>query len=336
MILNKNPSLYYDDVNLEAQPQNLIRSRSEIPRELHRIIVAPMDAIVGYPFAKEALRLGLSVCLHRFCEIEKQIDQYQALLGNNHEHRRLWFSIGLNDDERLKKFLRLANDIGKIDLMNQGNLNILIDVANGYLSSVVEYAKEIKRQYPEINLMVGNVHSLEGCGLYAEIPNVYIRCNIGSGMACITTATTGYGKGQITCAQECSEIQDLYPHKNIKLVLDGGLKNSGDMVKAFGAGADFVMAGGIFARAIEAEHYRLGIKKYWGGASNFQKIRQSKETNAHQEGRVLDVPDDPIPLQKLVEETWGGIASGVSYSGHGTLSDFIGKGAFRVKHSCHR
>ncbi len=68
-------SVYYNDVNLIAQPSTII-SRSEVPKELNRIIISPMEAVVGETFAVEADRLGLTTCLHRFCTIDKQLSIY--------------------------------------------------------------------------------------------------------------------------------------------------------------------------------------------------------------------------------------------------------------------
>lgn len=68
----KTKSIYYNDVNLIAQP-SIIHSRSEVPKELNRIIVSPMESLIGETFAKEANNLGLTICLHRFCPVETQI-----------------------------------------------------------------------------------------------------------------------------------------------------------------------------------------------------------------------------------------------------------------------
>ena len=93
----KSKSLYYNDVNLIAQPSQ-VNSRSEIPNEINRIIVSPMEAIVGKTFAKEADRLGLSICLHRFCPPERQLDIFNEL-ENKH---RVFVSVGLHDIDRVK------------------------------------------------------------------------------------------------------------------------------------------------------------------------------------------------------------------------------------------
>ena len=71
-------SIYYNDVNLIAK-YSAVNSRGEVPKELSRIIVSPMDAVIGETFAIKANELGLTVCLHRFCSVEKQIDIYKSL-----------------------------------------------------------------------------------------------------------------------------------------------------------------------------------------------------------------------------------------------------------------
>ena len=85
----KTKSIYYNDVNIIAQPA-IIKSRSEIPKELNRIIVSPMSAIVGETFLKKATELGLLVCLHRFCTPQQEVDLYHSVS----KKENLFFNIG--------------------------------------------------------------------------------------------------------------------------------------------------------------------------------------------------------------------------------------------------
>jgi len=111
----KTKSIYYNDVNLVAQPCK-VKSRKDIPVELNRIIVSPMEAIVGKTFALKANELGLTVCLHRFCSIEEQVELYNSLPNS----RNVFVSIGLNDWDRVDA------------LSEAGATSWLIDMANGY------------------------------------------------------------------------------------------------------------------------------------------------------------------------------------------------------------
>jgi GMP reductase len=305
-------SIYYNDVNLIAQP-SIISSRSEVPKELNRIIVSPMDAVVGETFAKAADSLGLSVCLHRFCSVETQI----SILSQMKNKQNVFVSVGANDIDRVKK------------LGEAGATNFLIDIANGYLPNLMEIGMNIIKNVPIVNkIMVGNVMTGKGYNnaLFPKI-DTYVRVGIAGGSACSTSDATGYNRGQITELMEVA-IERRSSHNYI--IADGGIKNGNYAAKAFGAGADYVMMGGFFARALEAETHILGDGTYWGGASHKQQERWGG-VKKHSEGKVYQVEDRLEPLSKLVDELWGGLSSAVSYSGYSTLTDFIGNGVFEIK-----
>jgi coenzyme F420-reducing hydrogenase delta subunit len=313
-------SIYYDDVNLIAQPQKGLwtedysrQSRKQVPQELNRIIVSPMSSVVGETFAKKALELGLTVCLPR---LTKNKNFQKEFLENNKElvkscGARLYVSVGYND-------YKLAKELN--------HPNILIDVANGYLSSVVSFQQRLFAE--GYNVMCGNVHSLDGFSRYNK--GTIVRVGIGQGSVCHTRLATGYTRGQITELLDCHSFRSssLSPF----ICADGGIKYSGDIVKAFGAGADCVMIGGMLKNAQEAQNILDGDYSYWGGASHKQQEMVYGEIRRHSEGGVVSVDKSSIrPLKDIVDDIWGGIESGVSYSGYSSVSDFIGNGVFEIK-----
>jgi GMP reductase len=327
-ILNSR-SIYYDDVNLVAQPTQ-VKSRKDIPEDLGRIIVSPMQSIVGLIFACRALTLGLSVCLHRFdSTIEERLGLIKEVFANAkgaNTQERIWVSVGLKDVEHIEKILDL------------GVKNILLDVANGYMSEVLEVASQMYNKSGKRikKLMLGNIHSdsilqdYQTLSDYFGIP-VYFRCGIASGSVCNTKGMTGYNRGQVTEIKECAEWVEEN-NSNLVLVADGGIANPACAVKAFGAGAEYVMMGGYFAPAKEAQHVVDELYKFWGGASEFQQILSKGVAERHSEGKEKAInPDHLENLDKLVSDLWGGISSAVSYSGHETLEKFIGNGVFEIK-----
>lgn len=329
MTILKSRSIYYDDVNLIAQPTE-VKSRKDIPEELGRIIVSPMQSIVGLVFACRALTLGLSVCLHRFdSTIEERLELINSVFANakgSNIQDRIWVSVGLKDVEHIEKILNL------------GVQNILLDVANGYMSEVLEVAAQMYNKSGKRikKLMLGNIHSdsilqdYQTLSDYFGIP-VYFRCGIASGSVCNTKGMTGYNRGQITEIKECAEWVEEN-NSNLILVADGGIANPACAVKAFGAGAEYVMMGGYFAHAKEAQHVVDELYKFWGGASEFQQILSKGVAERHSEGKEKDIhPDHLENLDKLVSDLWGGISSAISYSGHETLEKFIGNGVFEIK-----
>ena len=317
-------SLYYDDVNLIAQPNGLIKSRKEIKTDPWRIFVSPMPAIVGEKFAVEAGKYGVSVCLHRFCEAEYQIWIYKKFLDGNERENSPWCSIGLNDDDRFKKLYLF------------GARKFIIDVANGYLGSVIEYAKTLKNLYPSISLMVGNVHDKTGFNLYKSVLTKYrfhntqfgIRVGISSGSGCSTQRSTGINRGQITEISECASWRE---NPNHLIISDGGIKDSGCAVKAFAAGANCVMMGGFFSLAEEAQNVINKEYKFWGCASQYNQEKYGGVRN-HSEGKVLELDKKNIrPLRYLIEDLFGGISSGCSYLGYNKWENMIGNGIFEIK-----
>ena len=323
----KTKSIYYNDVNLVAQPCK-VKSRKDIPVELNRIIVSPMEAIIGKEFALKANQLGLTVCLHRFCSIEEQVELYNSLPYKYN----VFVSIGLNDWDRVKA------------LKDAGADKWLIDMANGYMhKEISECVNKLAEQAPIYDLMMGNIHSAQGFQLLSGIkPDVkmekYIRVGIAGGSPCATNDSTGYNRGPIT---ELMEIEQYNPWDSLSdaifmsnkpfIIADGGIKNSGYAAKAFGAGADYVMMGGYFAKALEAETHVRGDGHYWGGASHKQQILSTGKVYRHSEGKEVPILDELSPLETLVDELWGGISSAVSYSGYDTLANFIGNGVFEIK-----
>jgi hypothetical protein len=323
----KSKSIYYNDVNLVAQPCK-VKSRKDIPVELNRIIVSPMEAIVGKTFALKANQLGLTLCLHRFCSIEEQINLYDTLTNK----KNVFVSIGLNDWERVEA------------LAEMGATSWLIDMANGYMTKEINECVSKLSDLTRIdNLMMGNVHSERGFQMLANVAldksfSKYVRVGIAGGSPCATNDSTGYNRGPITEIMEIDNsnpwdpISDkLYPNRKPFIIADGGIKNSGYAAKAFGAGADYVMMGGYFAKAFEAETHQRGDGTYWGGASHKQQILSTGKVYRHSEGKEVPISDELKPLEALVDELWGGISSAVSYSGYETLSGFIGNGVFEIK-----
>ncbi len=330
MITLKSKSIYYDDVNLIAQPTE-VKSRKDIPQELERIMVSPMQSIIGVIFASRALTLGLSVCLHRFdSTIEERLNLIESVFANmknpNAQKERVWVSVGLKDLENIEA------------IVDKGAQNIIIDVANGYMSEVIEFACQIyfKSNKRIKKLMLGNIHSdtilsdYQILSNYLKIP-VYFRCGIASGSVCNTKGMTGYNRGQITEIGECANwIEEN--NSNLVLVADGGIKDPACAAKAFGAGAEYIMMGGYFAHAKEAEHVIDELYKFWGGASEFQQIMSNGTVQRHSEGKEKDIhPDNLISLEKLIDNLWGGISSAISYSGYHSLTKFIGNAVFEIK-----
>lgn len=313
--LLNSKSIYYNDVNLIARPASVL-SRKDVPIELNRIIVSPMSAVVGPKFSEAATDIGLSVCQHKFCDIDTAVMNFSSVLNKEN----VFVSIGLNDWKRVR------------ELSYEGATNWLIDCANGYIPQVLDTAIRLIDNNLVKRLMLGNVMTSEGISLYrslsSRVEECIVRVGIAGGSACATSDATGYNRGNITELMECSNQADL---DGLHIAADGGVKNGNYAAKAFGAGADYVMMGGYFAKAQEAQTWIDGDGTYWGGASTKQQEMYGG-VRRHSEGKVYSVEKDSVqPLSKLVDDLWGGLSSAISYSGKKSLSEFIGNGVFETK-----
>ena len=318
----ESKSIYYDDVNLIAQP-SFANSRKDINVPASQFIVSPMQAVVGEKFAIAALNLGLTVCYPRFHKIsaQYQIPRIYAACGEEdirHGHKDLWIAVGLDGWEQVKYFSRTL-----------GHKSFLIDIANGYLNRAVIFCNEL--QNAGYRVMVGNVHTSKGFNMYR---NCKVRVGLSQGSACKTADMTGVTRGQVT------EILDCYHNRystNQKIVADGGITNPGIAAKAFGLGADKVMLGRYFAVAEEAQNVIDGEYSYWGGASHKQQMKEYGQIRRHSEGKELTLDKSQIkPLKELVDDLVGGVQSAISYTGCHNLTQFVGCGTFEIKQNSQR
>lgn len=322
-------SVYFNDCVLLPK-LGKIKSRKDVPNELYRVIVSPMLAVVGETFIIEAAKLGLSVALPRFIEVERKIKLADLFRQHKTNNEQLCFvSIGLNENE---------GDIKRINCSCEYD-SWLIDIANGYipqLKGAVMRLSGILGNRLIQNLMIGNVITGEGLDniikkIKSYCNNLFIRTGQGNGSACSTSDNTAINRGQITELMECSSTETyINNQENCFLVSDGGIKNAGYALKAFGAGASYVLMGGYFVKAEEAETNIKGEHSYFGCAS--EKQNQLAGLDKHSEGKERAVNKEELkPLSYLVKELWGGISSGISYSGYTSVNEFVGQGTFEIK-----
>jgi IMP dehydrogenase/GMP reductase len=320
MKISKKISLNFNDVHLLSDAPSVVSSRSEVLVPMERIIMAPMHSIQGTDLITAAVQSGISVPIHRFNTVSEQKEllsqavKIKKLLNTKSE---LWISVGMNDyKERI-----LANR----DSLFINNVGVLLDVANGFSYDVEKVLQDIRRLVgDDLSLFAGNVHTWSGFSFLETYCNL-IRVGIGPGEACLTTANTGIGRGQLTVIDEIAENQ-----KHAAVVADGGIRGSGDLAKAFGVGADYVMIGGLFKHASEALCVQNNTT-FFGGAS--AKAKQSVGLPVkHVEGTEINIDREQIkPLGKILDELVDGLKSAIAYSGYSSLQTFIGNGKFEAK-----
>ena len=229
---------------------------------------------------------------------------------------------------------------------------ICIDIANGYIAKFIEFCKEIRNNYPEKIILAGNVCTTEGIQLLNDIEIDIHKIGIGGGSACTTRIQTGVGMPQLSCildcVQECNYYNNIsfnifyeYDHPNLNrafVLSDGGITCPGDLAKAFGAGADFVMIGGAFAghdenpgQIICDEKTGELYKQFYGMSSSYaMKNNYAANNNTDyrsSEGRELKVPYKGA-LKNTVENYLGGLRSTCTYTNSANLEELASNTKF--------
>ena len=208
---------------------------------------------------------------------------------------------------------------------------ICIDVANGYSEHFVDFVKKTRNKYPDKVIMAGNVVTGEMVEELLLAGADIVNFGIGPGSVCTTRVKTGVGYPQLSAIIECA---DAAHGLSGQIISDGGCTIPGDVAKAFGAGADFVMLGGMFAghdesggERIEREgkFYKLfygmssetAMEKYAGGVADYRAS----------EGKTVEMPFRG-PVATTVQDILGGLRSACTYVGAGRLKELTKRTTF--------
>ncbi len=307
----------FDDLHIITDRIGIVSSRNNVKFDNNRIIVAPMSAIQNSEFNKECIKNGVSLPVHRFCAPQDQFVLMAEAVSTIQlfgSKSKLWLSVGLKD-------WRERFDACK-KLLDHHPFEMMLDVAYCHTVDCIEEVKKIKN-YTSLNVASGNVHTGKAFYEMLDVCNL-LRCGIGAGEACLTTPNTGIGRGQMTVVLDCAKYS-----MGEGLISDGGIRKPGDVAKAFGAGANYVMIGGMFKEAVESEAARTGV--FYGGASSVAKSLVGND-NRYIEGRALEVKNIKLTSVKaIVDSISDGVRSAVSYCGYDDIQDFIGNVNFEVK-----
>jgi IMP dehydrogenase len=218
-------------------------------------------------------------------------------------------------------------------LIGAGATFLCVDVAHGHHILMKEALTTLREEVgPDFHIMAGNVATLEGTNDLADWGADSIRCNIGGGSICSTRVQTGHGMPGLQTIFECAKTD-----RDVAIIADGGLKNSGDMVKALAAGADAVMCGSMFSGTEETpgkiieERDGTKWKIYRGMASKEAQLTWRGRYSSH-EGISARVPYRGS-VNKLLGDIARGLRSGLSYSGVRSISELQSKAHFVIQTS---
>ncbi|MBI3795218.1 MAG: IMP dehydrogenase [Nitrospinae bacterium] len=216
---------------------------------------------------------------------------------------------------------------------------LVIDTAHGHSEGVMKSVKILRKKYPNLPLIAGNVATAEATRDLIKVGASAVKVGIGPGSICTTRIVSGVGVPQISAVAECAEAA---VKSGTSIISDGGIKYSGDIVKAIAAGADCVMIGGIFAGTEESPGEKIlfqgrSFKEYRGmgsigamqegSADRYFQDGQFSETKLVPEGVEARVPYKGS-LSFIVHQLTGGLRSGMGYCGAATIKELQKKGRF--------
>lgn len=213
---------------------------------------------------------------------------------------------------------------------------IVVDTAHGHSKRVIETVKKLKQNFPKLLVTAGNVATAEGVKALAEAGADGVKVGVGPGSICTTRVVAGVGVPQFTAIVECSKVAREY---GITIIADGGIRYSGDIVKALAAGADSVMIGSIFAGTEEAPGETIlyqgrKYKAYRGMGSESAMKKGSADRYLQSENAKL-VPEGVegmVPykgtVKDVVHQLVGGLKAGMGYIGAKDLHELRQKAKF--------
>ncbi|PEW86179.1 IMP dehydrogenase [Bacillus cereus] len=275
-------------------------------------------------------------------EAEKILQKYKIeklpLVDNNGVLQGL---ITIKDIEKVIEFPNSAKDkqgrllvgaaVGvtadamlRIDALVKASVDaIVLDTAHGHSHGVIEKVKEVRAKYPSLNIIAGNVATSEATKALIEAGANVVKVGIGPGSICTTRVVAGVGVPQLTAVYDCAT--EARKH-GIPVIADGGVKYSGDMVKALAAGAHVVMLGSMFAGVAESpgetEIYQGRQFKVYRGMGSVGAMEKGSKDRYFQEGNKKLVPEGiegrvPYkgPLADTVHQLVGGLRAGMGYCG---------------------
>ena len=308
----------FDDVMIKPK-RSTLKSRSDVsllrdfkfkysPFTWHGvpIIAANMDTVGTIEMAKVLSKENMLTALHKFYKPE---DLYKLDFTN------IILTIG---EGKIPDFSLDKEFYDKFNFL-------LVDVANGYRECFLEFIKELRSKFPNKIIIAGNVATREMTEALILAGADIVKIGIGPGAVCTTRKVAGVGYPQLSAISECA---DAAHGLNGHVIADGGCKSPGDVAKAFGAGADFVMLGGMLAAHDECsgeviEEAGEKYKVFYGMSSRSAQEKYYDKVADYRasEGKRVKLKCKG-PVELTIKEILGGLRSSHSYIGATTIKNF--------------
>jgi len=346
-------ALSFDDVLLLPDYADFRRQDLDLTSKLTRkitlktpLVSAPMDTVTESELAIALAKKGGIGILHRNLTVADQADHVKKV-----RKQKLLVGAAVGASKGFEE---------RVDALVKADVSvILVDSAHGFALPIIEAIRYIKKKYPKMEVIGGNIATAAGAQAMIDAGADGIRVGMGGGAICTTRIISGMGVPQLTAIIEASRVAKQH---GVPVIADGAIKYSGDMVKAFAAGASTVMMGGYFASTAEAagdsvelrrqhvpdrfksilqkdvEVYKFKTYRGMGSRGAMEqgaKIKSEDEYHGKSyKDRVLitEGVEGLVPVRgtvdDLVEQAVGGIKSGMYYIGTKTIKDIWDKSKF--------
>ena len=322
MRLDNEIKLDYKDVLLKPKRSTLSSRRDvEMTRTLTfrnskesynccPIVASNMDGVGTFSMAKVLQEYKMMTVITKTTTLE----QWKQAVGSGIKLKYLSVCVGAKKDAKdyiiMQQVLKSFPDVKFIT----------VDVANGYHIRFADFIKRVRDEFPDKTIIAGNVVTAELVEELIIQGADIVKVGIGPGSVCTTRIMAGVGVPQFSAVMECADAANgVGGH----IMADGGCVEPGDVAKAFGGGAHFIMLGGMLAGHNESEiELKNGKREFYGSSSDRAREvhGKSKEGYRGNEGRAIVIPDRG-PVKNTIEDLLGGIRSSCTYIGAIRLKD---------------
>jgi GMP reductase len=336
MRIENDVKLDFKDVLIRPKRSTLTtRSDVDISREFRfrhtgtqyagiPVVASNMDATGTLAMARALDAHRMSTALHKHYEVGEYVDFFRTLERKS----AAFYSLGIAraDEQKLDAVMKIAGT-GEDSTIRY----VCIDVANGYTEGFVRFVVKIRERYPHLVIMAGNVCTGEMTEELILSGADIVKVGIGPGSVCTTRKITGVGYPQLSAIIECADAaHGLEGH----ICADGGCTTPGDIAKAFGGGADFVMLGGMLAGHAESggevvERDGRSMRRFYGMSSRAAMDKYAGGVARYRaaEGKEVWLPDRG-PVEATAQEILGGVRSACTYVGARRLREFSKRTTF--------
>ncbi len=330
-------SYSFDDVLIEPSYSNIIPKEADITTRLTKkitlkipLISAAMDTVTEHEMAIKMALFGGIGAIHKNLSVDLQCKEVSKVKKHKVDILKDQKAC-VDDDNNLRVVAAVGTGedaIQRVEALMKVNVDaIAIDTSHGHSQNVIDTIKEIKKLYPQAEIIAGNIATKDAALalLYAGADT--LKVGIGPGSICTTRIVSGIGVPQLSAILEVAQICKT---KDSFLIADGGIKFSGDLVKAIAAGADCVMLGSLLAGTdvTPGEIISIDNKKYkkYRGMGSVEAMKSGSADRYFQKGETNLVPQGVEGyieykgvVNDVVTQLLGGLTSAMGYTGNKTI-----------------